>query len=92
MTKMEASDMLMEYVHGIIQSGQDETTNRDIAKGMQKLYSTKQLQEFVKEFGRGKCPCGRKRCVGELALAVDECFQWIQKAQIARVDGNNYVH
>lgn len=94
MTRMEASDMLMTYVYGVIsKEGSAERTLAQTADAMRQLYNTQQLDAFVREFHPETCPsCRRRRCRHMLALAIDACFAWIEKAQMQRVDGNNHVH
>jgi len=91
---MEASDMLMTYVHGVVEhEGSAERTLAQTAEAMRQLYTTKQLDAFVHEFHPQTCPsCRRRKCRHILALAIDECFRWIEKAQLHRVPGNNHVH
>lgn len=93
MTRMESSDLLMAYVHGLVQTGKMGPHKAiTLARGFSRLYSSAQVDAFVEEFHPGKCPCGKRRCQGRLAQAIDRCLQWINKAQVQRVEGNNYVH
>ncbi len=94
MTRMEYSDMLMTYVYGLIEKeGNAERTLAQTAAAMRQLYTQAQLDAFVREFHPQTCPsCRRRKCRHILALAIDACFAWIEKAQLHRVAGNDHVH
>lgn len=93
MTRMDASDLLMSYVATLVQAKDfGPHTNDGLAIGMKQHYTAQQLKQFVTEFHPAKCPCGKPRCRGQLALAIDACLMWVKRAAIHRVEGSRLTH